>query len=162
MRVARQCVVALLGFLAANTATSTSQTAALPDYSGDPRLHKIKEFFAAREAPAGIYAEDFLLAADRNRLDWRLLPSVALVESSGGKRYKNNNILGWDSCETTFPTVGAGIHHVALRLAESPLYRGKSLEEKLNVYNRNQSYPRRVKNAMAQLTLGPEPAPDRP
>lgn len=161
MRVARQCVVVLLGLLAANSATSTSQSTTLPDYSRDPRLHKIKEFFIARQAPAGIHAEDFLLAADRNRLDWRLLPSVAVVESSGGKYYRNNNILGWDSCNQAFPTIEAGIHHVALRLSESPLYRGKSLDEILTVYNKNRSYPRRVKNLMNQLAPEPGKAPAR-
>jgi hypothetical protein len=141
MRVAKQCIVVLLGLLGANSATSTSQTAPHPDYAQDVRLLKIKSFFVDRKAPAAAHAEDFLLAADRHGLDWRLLPSVALIESSGAKYYTNNNILGWDNGRVAFPTVGAGIHHVARRLAESPLYRGKSLDEKLTLYNPNRSYP---------------------
>jgi hypothetical protein len=153
MRIARKCVVVLLGLLAANSATSTSQTTSLPDYSNDPRLLKIRKFFNERNAPASILAEDFLLAADLHGLDWRLLPSIAFLESSGGKNYKNNNILGWDSCERRFPTVRAGIHHVAYRLAESDIYRGRSLDAKLARYNPNRTYPRRVKALMNKFSL---------
>lgn len=162
MRVARQCIVVLLGLLGANSATSTSQTVPLPDYAQDARLLKIKRFFASRKAPAEAHAEDFLFAADLHGLDWRLLPSVAVIESSGGKHYSNNNILGWDNGRLAFPTVRAGIHHVARRLAESPLYRGKSLDEKLSRYNPNRTYPRRVKRLMNQLSMVAETRPLRP
>jgi hypothetical protein len=151
----------LLGLLGANSATSTSQTVPRPDYAHDVRLLKIKRFFSDRQAPAEARAEDFLMAADRHGLDWRLLPSVAFVESSGGKYFRNNNILGWDNGRQNFPTVAAGIHHVARRLADSPLYRGKTLDEKLNVYNRNHAYARRVKRLMNQLSLVSEHRPVR-
>ncbi len=162
MRVAKQCIVVLLGLLGANSATSTSQTVPPPDYTRDIRLLKIKSFFAEKKAPAAAHAEDFLLAADRHGLDWRLLPSVALIESSGGKYYSHNNILGWDNGRSAFPHVSAGIHYVARRLAESPLYRGKSLDEKLTLYNPNRSYPRRVKRLMEQLSTVAETSPVRP
>ena len=51
----------------------------------DPRWILIKQFFLENGAPAHIYADDFLIAADRNGLDWRLLPSLSIVESGGGR-----------------------------------------------------------------------------
>ena len=162
MRVARRGVLVLLGLLAANSATSTSQTVTPADYQNDPRLLKVKQFFRDHDSPGQVFAEDFLLAADRHGLDWRLLPSLSLIESGGGKNFKNNNILGWDSCEQEFPSVSAGIHHVASRLAESQLYRDKPLNSKLALYNPNRQYPGRVQRLMAQLALNPTPASGTP
>lgn len=119
--------------------------------SEDSRLQRIRSFFRKRKCPAQRYAAEFVNAADRYRLDWRLLPSLALVESSGGKAFINNNIFGWDSCRQRFTTVQAGIHTVAERLANSPLYQGKSLDEKLKVYNSRPHYRIAVKRVMQQL-----------
>ena len=82
------------------------------------------------------------------------MPSISIVESGGGKVYRNNNILGWNSCRTSFSSVEAGIDLVAARLAESTFYRDKNLDEKLAAYNPNSHYPRRVKSYMERL--GPE------
>lgn len=120
-------------------------------YSRDTRFQRIKAFFKRRSSPMERYAGDLLAAADFHQLDWRLLPSLALVESSGGKVYANNNVFGWDSCRQKFPSIQAGIHIVAERLANSPYYRGKSLEGKLRTYNRNPRYAATVKRVMAQL-----------
>lgn len=53
--------------------------------AGDPRLRRLEEFFAKRDCPLRAAAADFLIAADQNALDWRLLPSISMVESSGGR-----------------------------------------------------------------------------
>lgn len=121
----------------------------------DSRLQRIRSFFRKRKCPAQKYAAEFVVAADRHRLDWRLLPSLALIESSGGKVFSNNNIFGWDSCRHRFPSVQAGIDTVAERLANSPLYRGKSVDDKLKVYNARPHYRVAVKRVMQQLELEP-------
>jgi hypothetical protein len=120
----------------------------------DPRLSRLKQFFAERGCPLSEAAVDFLIAADQNHLDWRLLPSISMIESSGGKDYRNNNIFGWDSSRGSFPSVQAGIHFVASKLAKSKLYRGKNLESKLQTYNPLPDYVARVKAVMR--ALGPE------
>ena len=154
MRTVRRHLAVLAGLLVAYSATSISQTTTPRDYATDPRLFKIKRFFRGLDSPAYFHAEDFLLAADRNGLDWRLLPSLSILESGGGKKYMNNNILGWASCQQKFPSVTAGIHHVAFRLAKSRLYRGKELDEVLSTYNPHHGYPRRIKELMNRLALG--------
>ena len=120
----------------------------------DKRLHKIEQFFADRDCPLRDSAADFLEAADRNDLDWRLLPSISMVESSGGKDYRNNNVFGWDSCHESFSSVGEGIHFVASQLANSKLYKHKSLDGKLRTYNTNPDYPHRVKAFMRVMDPG--------
>jgi hypothetical protein len=117
----------------------------------DPRLVRLQQFLGERDCPITKYAADFIEAADANDLDWRLLPSISLVESGGGKEYMNNNVFGWDSCRQRFPSVRAGIHIVASRLALSDLYRYKNLEGKLRTYNPRAEYQSLVKSVMRSI-----------
>lgn len=122
-------------------------------YEDDVRVERLKEYFGNRNSPADELARDFIAAADKYELDWRLLPSISMMESSGGKRYVKNNILGWDSCRVGFPSVREGIHFVASRLAGSAIYKGKDVDEMLRTYNPYRSYSIRAKRIME--TLGP-------
>ena len=125
----------------------------------DPRLRRLQEFFGQRDCPLREAAADFLIAADRNDLDWRLLPSISIIESSGGKDYKNNNVFGWDSCRESFTSVREGIQFVAEQLANSKRYKDKNLDNKLSTYNPVPDYPRRVKAVMHALgSEGPRTA----
>jgi hypothetical protein len=151
VRVLAKSAVLLAGLVAIQTATGIGQQIAVPSYEHDPRAAVLRAFFEALDSPASDLAEDFLLAADRHGLDWRLLPSIAILESGGGRQSINNNILGWDSCRRSFPSVEAGIHTVADRLANSNLYKDKDLEGVLKVYNPNPAYPAEVKRLMARL-----------
>jgi len=122
-----------------------------PAISTDPRLIRIRQYFIERDCPAHQYAEDFILAADRHELDWRLLPSLSMIESTGGKEARNNNMFGWDNCDVRFDDHRQGIYHVASRLAESKFYKGKSLDQALRTYNPRRAYGKKVKLVMAQL-----------
>ncbi len=122
-----------------------------PAVSTDPRLIRIRQYFLERDCPAHQYAEDFVLAADRHDLDWRLLPSLSMIESTGGKEARNNNMFGWDNGNVRFITRRDGIHKVASRLAESRYYKGKTLDQTLRTYNPASQYGRKVKLVMAQL-----------
>ncbi|MGH9674637.1 MAG: hypothetical protein ACRD44_15770 [Bryobacteraceae bacterium] len=124
------------------------------DYSDDPRIHRLRSLFEKTKAPAKEYAVEFLLAADHHDLDWRLLPSIAMVETGAGKYAHNNNILGWGNGRIDFPSEEAGIHRVAERLANSKLYRDKDLSGILRTYNSGQQYPRAIRTFMN--SLGPE------
>jgi hypothetical protein len=126
---------------------------------GDPRLHRLWQYFADRDCPLRDSAADFLLAADQNELDWRLLPSISMIESSGGKDYRNNNVLGWDSSRESFTSVQAGIHFVASKLAKSKLYKDKTVDQKLTTYNPHPDYVHRVKAIMQ--ALGPAGQPHK-
>jgi len=126
-------------------------------YQNDPRLAKLKQFFQARRCPVIDVASEFLIAADQNHLDWRLLPSISIVESGGGKAARNNNVLGWGSASSRFDSVREGIHAVAQRLSVSKLYKNKDLDGILRTYNTNADYPSRVKQLMA--ALGPARPP---
>jgi len=121
------------------------------DYKKDPRFAILRSFFAKTNCPARHYTEAFLDAADRYALDWRLLPSLSFIESTGGKSAKNNNMFGWDGGKAQFPTPTAGIHAVGYRLATSALYKDKDLDGVLSTYNSSADYPERVKSVMRRI-----------
>ena len=84
-------------------------------------------------------------------LDWRLLPSLSYIESTGGKAARNNNFFGWDSGRAEFATPSAAIHEVGYRLAHSVLYRDKDLDALLSTYNPLPEYAQKVKSVMRQI-----------
>ena len=130
-------------------------------YRSDKRLTRIQKFFRERGCPAEQLAEEFLLAADRHALDWRLLPSLSFVESSGGKAYIGNNIMGWGSARSSFPSIRHGVQLVASQLGTSSYYKDKDLLGKLKTYNPRPEYTQAVLRVMrsigpARLGAGPD------
>jgi len=102
----------------------------------DARKTTLEEFFSKRNMPMAKYADIFIVAADTYGNDWRLLPAISVRESSGGKEQCGNNPFGWDSCRGyNFTAVEEAITYVSWRLAESPIYAGKTDYEKLQLYN---------------------------
>jgi hypothetical protein len=118
----------------------------------DPRAIRLHQFMSRLRCPVKDLAEEFIHAADDNNLDWRLLPSISIIESGGGKAFKNNNIMGWANGDRSFPTIRAGIHQVAFHLGRSFVYRNRSTEEKLRAYNHNCDYSLRVESVMNQIS----------
>jgi hypothetical protein len=118
----------------------------------DPRAVRLRRFLSKLHCPVAVMSEDFVQAADDNQLDWRLLPSIAVIESSGGKAYKNNNIFGWRNGDEAFPTIRAGLNHVAYKLGRSPLYRSRNSLAKLRLYNPNEEYPGNVMAVMNRIS----------
>jgi hypothetical protein len=143
----------VMGVASLPVGISPGQTRAVPvhDYSNDPRQIKLRNFFRRWECPAERYSETFIEAADDYKLDWRLLPSLSFVESSGGKDIRNNNMFGWDSGKAQFTSPTAGIHAVGYRLSLSDLYRSKSLEALLFTYNPDPDYVQVVKSVMRRI-----------
>ena len=122
-----------------------------PEHRSDPRLETLRSFFRNSDCPAEQYAAAFLEAADHNELDWRLLPSLSYIESTGGKAAPYNNLFGWDSGRAHFPSPIAGIHAVGYRLSHSDLYRDKELDKLLATYNPSVEYGRKVKSVMRRI-----------
>jgi len=122
-----------------------------PDYRKDHRFEALRKFFQKSDCPAQKYSDVFIEAADEYELDWRLLPSLSFVESTGGKWAPKNNLFGWDSGRTQFASPAESIRHVGDRLAHSGLYRHKDLDAILATYNPNVEYAAKVKFVMRQI-----------
>jgi len=102
----------------------------------DPRTIRLKKFLTKLHCPVAYLSEEFVRAADDNHLDWRLLPSIAIIESGGGKAYirEKNNIFGWGGGEIYFNSVRSGLQTVAHELGRGPLYRRHNSLGKLHLY----------------------------
>ncbi len=133
------------------------------DQSGptDLRSVRLRQFFCSLHCPIQDLAEDFVEAADDNRLDWRLLPSISVIESGGGKAYKNNNLFGWDNGLQPFLSVRAGIHNVAFKLGKSALYRNQDALGKLKLYNPSEEYVGKVAAVMQMISPAANVVPVR-
>jgi len=120
------------------------------------RVAAIRNFFLRHRSPLAAKADVFHRVAERHKLDWRLLPSLSMVESSGGKHASRNNVFGWDSGRASFRNVEAGIEFVGDRLANSKIYSGRSTQQKLRRYNPDFNvYPCKVIKFMKQLSAEP-------
>lgn len=124
----------------------------VPEVKVDRRTVRLTSFFDRLRCPVSNLAQEFVAVADENRLDWRLLPSISVIESGGGKAFRNNNILGWSNGGQVFPSIGSGIRMVAYKLGRSPLYRNRDSREKLLIYNPNPEYAQKVVQVMNQIS----------
>jgi hypothetical protein len=154
IRILASGMVMFAGMVSSPLGISPAQTPAQPsrDYRNDPRLKSLARFFHRSECPAEKYAAVFLEAADNYALDWRLLPSLSFVETTGGKSARNNNLFGWDSGRAHFPSPIAGIREVGYRLKYSSLYINKKLDKLLAVYNPDAEYGQKVKSVMRRIS----------
>ncbi|MCX8513931.1 MAG: hypothetical protein ORN26_02930 [Candidatus Pacebacteria bacterium] len=62
-----------------------SETLSQSDINAE-KIEKIRKYMSDRDMPLADNAEDFVLAANRYGLDYRLLAAIAVMESSGGKK----------------------------------------------------------------------------
>lgn len=101
----------------------------------------IDSFFKKRSMPMEGTGKAFVLVAEKYGIDWRLLPAIAIRESSGGKQACGHNPFGWGSCKLhNFVSYEAAIEALGKNLGganprTSSYYAGKSTMEKLHYYN---------------------------
>lgn len=129
----------------------------------DNRAKNIDDYFAKYNLPLAGYGEAFVKTADKYDLDYRLLPAIAMRESTGGKNPCYNdkdNVFGWHSCKTTFDSQEAAIDKVGAHLAgeiKSTLtyYGNKTVWKKLRTYNSViKPYPDQVIAIMNKIDAG--------
>lgn len=121
--------------------------------ANDIRCHKLREFLVRNDSPLVPFVNSFLVAADVNDLDWRLLPAISAVETSAGKKCRRNNIFGWNSGRASFKSAAHAIAYVASRFSASPIYAGKTARGILNTYNPYKNrYPKAVIAVMQSLS----------
>ena len=101
---------------------------------------KIDAYFGKYDLPLEGYGMKFVLEAEKNNLDWRLLPSIAMAESTGGKFGCHNNPFGWGSCKIKFESYDKAIEVVAWNLGgnnpnTARHYAGKTTSQIIDKYN---------------------------
>jgi hypothetical protein len=129
-----------------------ARAASAPEQPADERRLKLQSFFESYRCPAPFHVEDYLREADKNAIDYRLLPAISVRESTCGRHARLNNHWGWDSARSGFSSVKAGIRYLARTLALSPKYRDKTIDGKLKIYNPNLRYVAQVMQLMEEIS----------
>lgn len=57
----------------------------------DARSKIVEDFFKGYQSPLAALSDKFIEVSDKYKLDYRLLPSIAMQESNGGKKIINNS-----------------------------------------------------------------------
>ncbi len=122
------------------------------------RAELIDKYFEKHGAPLEGYGMKFVLEAEKNDIDWRLLASIAMRETTGGKfSCKNpkapNNNFGWHSCKKGFESVDESIEYLSKILSgnnpDSKYYKeGMTTEQILKKYNPDYIIPGYSKQVM--------------
>lgn len=130
----------------------------------DPKVEILKSkaqaidaYFAERDMPLEGAGKKMVEEAEKNDLDWRLLPAIAVRESTGGKfdcKKVENNPFGWGSCKISFNSIENAIETVALNLGgnnpkTSHHYDNKSTKQILRAYNPPSIVPRYAEQVMS-------------
>ena len=112
------------------------------------------DFFRQYNCPQPYYINDYLSAADKDHLDYRLLPAISMQESTCGKSYPvaTHNLWGWQSARISFLSIPQGIEFVSKQLAEGSFYKDKTLDQKLRAYNPNPAYAGEVERLMGEIS----------
>ncbi|MCL5784147.1 MAG: hypothetical protein M1142_02215 [Patescibacteria group bacterium] len=95
----------------------------------DARAKIVEDFFSGYNSPLSAYGNTFIQVADKYQLDWRLLPSIAMQESNGGKRVikQSYNPFGYGiygSLVVRFQSWDEAIERVGKALREDYLNQG--------------------------------------
>lgn len=91
------------------------------EVSREDKALAIDNFFTSYNAPLAGYGMKFVKEAEKNGIDWRLLPAIAMRETTGGKQAcKNpkapNNNFGWFSCKKGFSSVDESIEYISMTI----------------------------------------------
>ena len=109
----------------------------------DVRTEKIDQYFKSNNMPLAGYGQKMVEVADKNDIDWRLIPALAVIESTGGK-YACKSVdfspFGWGSCKIGFKSYDQAIEVLGTNLGgNNPKtkhhYDGKDTKGILAKYN---------------------------
>lgn len=106
----------------------------------EEKAAKIDAYYARGSMPLEGYGMKMVLESEKHDIDWRLIPAIAVRESTGGKFACKNNPFGWGSCRIGFKDYNEAIEVVSAHLSgdmptTSRYYKGKSIRGILEAYN---------------------------
>lgn len=79
----------------------------------------IDDYFRKYDMPLEGLGMKMVIEAEKNSLDWRLIPAISVIESTGGKfacKKVTHSFLGWGSCRINFESKEKAIEIIALNL----------------------------------------------
>jgi hypothetical protein len=109
----------------------------------EERAAEIDALLESYDSPLKGYGKKFVLEAEKNDIDWRLLVAISGVESTFGRhacKKAANSFLGYGSCKIDFKSVDDAIEKVSASLGgnnenTAHHYEGKNTIQILKKYN---------------------------
>ena len=147
------------GFLALNQVINLKEDQKVDDIvlARQQKADAIDAYFAEHDMPLEGTGMKMVEEAENNDLDWRLLPAIAVRESTGGKhdcKKVENNPFGWGSCKIGFKSVDDAIETMAVNLGgnnpkTAKHYDNKTIKGILHAYNPPSVIPKYAEQVMS-------------
>ncbi len=121
------------------------------------KAEAIDNYFKERHMPLAGFGMKMVLEAEKNDLDWRLVPAIAVRESTGGKfecKKADYNPFGWGSCKIDFSSTDHAIEIISKNLGgnnpnTAHHYDNKTTIQILRAYNPPSVVPRYAQQVIA-------------
>ncbi len=120
----------------------------------DTRIVALENTLKKYDSPLAPYASVYVSEADKNGVDWRLLPSIAGLESTFGKHYIEGtyNVYGWGSGRIYFDSWEDGIATINASLKSRYIDRGATDVWKIGpIYAESPTWAQRVNFFMGKI-----------
>lgn len=154
------------------SAPSASLSSSIVSTVPDDRAKVLKKYLEDQGSPLAPYAADFVTSADKYNLDWRLVASIAGLESTFGKHIPANSYNGWgwgvygtnvkrfDSWDDGIETISKGLRENYLKdnpesdpYVIGPTYAASPTWAVRVTFFMNQMEAYRMRNAKSTLSL---------
>ena len=130
----------------------------------DSREQSLVTLFRRYKSPLEPYAKNFIEEADKNKIDWKILPAISVIESTAGKhvpKHSPYNAWGW-GCSTAkacivFDNYPDAIQTVAFALGNKRAYKEFQRTGSIEVLSKrycggdSKAWARKVRGVMDQL-----------
>ncbi|MEI6660354.1 MAG: hypothetical protein WCK91_02940 [bacterium] len=138
--------------IAINSGITIDHSSVITSQEDTDRQNKadvLDAYFASYDSPLEGYGMKFVTEAEKNDIDWRLLPAIAMRESTGGKnacKKVSNSVFGYGSCKLSFKSIDESIEIVSASLGgnnpnTARHYAGKTTVQILKKYNPDSIIP---------------------
>ncbi len=143
---------------------SSNNAPSIEDQTLEDQANAIDAYFRKYGMPLQGMGLKMAMEARDHDMDWRLIPAIAVRESTGGKfacKKATFNPFGWGSCKIGFDSYEKAIEILAKNLAgKNPktehYYSGKTTKEILQKYNPPSIVPKYAEQVMAIMdAIGP-------
>ena len=131
----------------------------------ESKADAIDAFYKEHNMPLEGMGMKMVEEAQKNDLDWRLLPAISVIESTGGKfacKKATHSFMGWGSCKINFKSDEEAIEIVAKNLGGNnpntdQHYADKTTKEILQKYNSViPHYAEKVMEVMDEIGENPD------
>lgn len=96
------------------------------------KIENVRNYLSRRNSPLAQYAEEIVKAATQYGIDYRLVPAISIIESSGGiHTFRTYNAWGWG--KRNFSSWEEGIWEVSKGLGNY-YAKGLTTPQKISVY----------------------------